>query len=292
MAESIPGMLLVDMSGLVFSTVLDYHSRTKESIDMQVLRNLVLERLIFHKNKFRSYSEIVLCFDGRDYWRKKVFPFYKANRAKTRKESTFDWDSFFKLYTDFKQELIENFPVKCLEVRGAEADDLIAILCNVYGPHRDICILSSDKDLVQLQQNVSSKIKQWSFFHKKFITPKNAEYDLFEHIICGDIGDGVPNFLSDDDVLVNPDKRQKSIKKASLAIWKCHGIALPEKFCPTFESLERFNRNKRLVDLREIPEEIAVSVMEVFDKLESVTGRVFNYFMKHRLTRLLANGAF
>lgn len=286
------GLLLVDMSNLVFSTILDYHARTKESMDISLIRNLVLDRLIHHKNRLRQYDEIVLCFDGRRYWRRDIFPHYKGKRREQREKDSFDWDGFFPLYNDFKQELKENFPVKCLEVEGAEADDLIATLCKVYGPHRDICILSSDKDFIQIQQHICPRIKQWSLFHAKFLTPKNAKYDLLEHIVKGDTDDGVPNILSDGDTFMDPDKRQKPVRATWLAECSKHGLAQPEKFCKTFEMLANFRRNQRLIDLRFIPEELMSKIVDAYGEAVAVKGKVFDYYVRNRLTRLLSNGAF
>lgn len=287
-----PGILLVDMSNLVFSTVIEYHTRTKDTLDMMLLRNLVLDRLVNHKNKLKAYAEIVLCFDARRYWRREYFQYYKGKRSELRDKSDFDWVAFFPLYTQLKEELRENFPVRCLEVEGAEADDLIATLCKVYGPHKDICILSSDKDFLQIQLNICPRIKQWSLFHAKFLTPKNTKYDLFEHIVKGDTGDGVPNILTEGHVLVTEGLRQKKVMNAKLEAWKVHGIAQPEKFCDSFETLERFRRNKVLIDLREIPEELTEVIVNAFNKTEAVKGKVFNYYVKNKLTRLLANGGF
>lgn len=286
------GLLLIDASNLVFSTVIEYHRRTKDQIDMSLVRNLVLDRLISVKNRLKTYEEIVLCFDGKSYWRKKFFPFYKAKRAAARDADSFDWDAFFKFYDQLKTEIRESVPVKCLEVVGAEADDLIATLCKVYGPHTDICIVSSDKDFIQVQQFICPRVKQWSLFHAKFLTPKNAEYDLMEHIIKGDTGDGIPNILSDGDTLVSEDKRQKPVKKAFLDECKRAGIGYPEKFCKTFEQLENFNRNMKLIDLRQIPEELTSVIVQAYNNAACPKGKFFNYCVANKLTRFLSNGGF
>ena len=41
-------------------------------------------RISYHVQK--KYGEIVLTYDSRAYWRKQVFPQYKANRKKGREE--------------------------------------------------------------------------------------------------------------------------------------------------------------------------------------------------------------
>lgn len=287
-------MIIVDASNLVFSQVLDFHAKTKEQVDMHVVRNLCIERLKAHKNKLKEFGpEIVIAFDSRHYWRKDIFPYYKGKRASARAASTFDWNAFFPMFDQFKQELREFFPVKCIEVHGAEADDIMAVLSSRYGPHMPVCIVTSDNDMIQIQQQVCPTVKQWSPWHKKFLTPKNAEYDLFEHICTGDAGDGVPNILSDDDTfMADPKKRQKPIRKDKLESWKQYGMNSPEYFCPDAASLDRFTRNRNLIDLRCIPEDLAAKIVESYDAAEPAQGKMFTYLTANRLTKILKEGGF
>lgn len=287
------GLALVDASNLVFSQCLNYHRETKDQPDLQMIRILVLEELIKHRSRLKKdYQEWVMCYDGQKYWRKDIFPYYKGRRQEDREKSDFDWDGFFPLYEQFKQELKENFPIKCLQVHGAEGDDLIASLCKVYGPHRDICILSSDKDFIQIQQTIAPKVKQWSLYHGKWLTPKNSEYDLLEHIIRGDTDDGVPNILSDGDTFMVKGKRQKSVFAKWVEECSQYGLASPEKFCKTHQALENFERNRKLIDLREIPEDLTQKIVAEYETLETPSGKAYNYMVGHRLTRLMEAGGF
>lgn len=287
-------MICIDMSNLVFSQVLDFHAKTKEQVDMHVVRNLCIDKMKSHKAKLGKEfgPEMVLMFDSRHYWRKDIFPYYKGKRKEGRDKSTFDWSAFFPMYDQFKQELREYFPVKCLEVDGAEADDLMGVLAPRYAPHTPVCLVTSDGDMLQLQHQNAS-IKQWSPWHKKFLTPKNTDYDLFEHICQGDTGDGVPNILSDDDTfMADPKKRQKSLRKDKLAEWKKHGINGAEYFCPNAEALDRFTRNRKLIDLRCIPDELTTKIVESYEAAVAPTGKMFNYLTANRLTKILKEGGF
>ncbi len=287
-------MLIIDMSNLVFSQVLDFHAKTKEQVDMHVVRNLSIDRMKNLKSKLKEYSdEIVLAFDSRHYWRKDIFPYYKGKRKEGRDKSTFDWNAFFPMYDQFKQELRDYFPVKCIEVHGAEADDIMAVLSSRFGPHMPVCISTSDNDMIQIQQHVCPNVKQWSPWHKKFLTPKNSDYDLFEHICTGDAGDGVPNILSDDDTfMAEPKKRQKPLRKDRLAEWKKHGINGPEYFCLDAAMLDRFHRNRNLIDLRLIPEDLAAKIVEEYENAVPNTGKMFTYLTANRLTKVLKEGGF
>lgn len=285
-------MLLVDMSNLVFSAASDYNRKTGEQIDLKLLRHIVLSTLKSVKDKLKDYTKdgVVLCFDSKHYWRRDLFPLYKGKRAATREKDKMDWQLLFAAYKDLKEEFKDNLPYYCLEVDGAEADDIIAVLSTRFGQNREICIASADGDFIQLQQNVSPKIKQYSLFHKKFITPKNQAYDLFEHIICGDTGDGIPNILSDDDAIMNPEKRQKPVTKKKLAEWEKHGIAAPENFCGDLEALKRFERNRQLIDLRCVPQELRMKIVEDFDNTVPASGQVFNYLVRNKLMKIIQAG--
>lgn len=283
-------MLILDMSNLVFSQVLDFHAKTKEQPDIQLIRNLVLDKMIQIKGKTGKYADEIVCaFDSRHYWRKDFFPYYKGKRKEAREASSFDWNKFFPLYDEFKQEIKTFFPVKYIDVYGAEADDVMAVLSQSYGPLGNVCIVSSDKDLIQIQ-HVCPLVKQWSPWHGKFLTPKNAEYNLFEHIIKGDVGDGVPNILSDDDTFMSEGKRQKAVQSKKLAEWSKYGINQPAMFCPTADALDKFTRNKKLIDLREIPEDLANEIISQYDSAIIPRGKMFTYLTANRLTKILKEG--
>lgn len=282
------------MSNIVFSQVLDFHAKTKEQVDIHVVRNLCIGKMKDLKLKLKDYADdIVLAFDSRHYWRKDIFPYYKGKRKEGRDKSTFDWTAFFPMYDQFKLELREFFPVKCIEVQGAEADDIMAVLSSRYGPHTPVCIVTSDNDMIQVQQHVCSQVKQWSPWHRKFLTPKNAEYDLFTHICNGDAGDGVPNILSDDDTfMADPKKRQKPLKKDKVKEWAKHGITGPEYFCPNAEALDRFHRNRNLIDLRLIPEDLAAKIVDAYETAVPNSGKMFTYLTANRLSKILKEGGF
>ena len=54
-----------------------------------------------------------------------------------------------------------------------------------------------------------SNVFQFSPLTKKHIVCEEPDTFLVEHIIKGDASDGIPNILSDDDVFLMQDKRQK-----------------------------------------------------------------------------------
>lgn len=287
-------LILLDFSQIVISSAIEYHSQTKEVIKLPLLRHISLNNILSYRKKFKSkIDEIVICADGRNYWRKELFPLYKQNRKKAHDKSAFNWDEFFEDFNQIKNEIKTELPFKVVEVYGCEADDVIAVLSKQQCPHQDkIIIISSDKDLIQIQENICPKVQQWSPFHKKFITPITNSYNLFEHVIRGDSGDGIPNILSDDDVFLDDSKRSKPIRTTSLMQWQQKGgLITPESFCTSDEMLKRFNRNLNLIDLRKIPESFVEKIAKEFSNYQIPSStNVFGYLTKYKLKKILESG--
>jgi 5'-3' exonuclease len=231
-----------------------------------------------------QYGELVLCCDNRKNWRKKFFPYYKAHRKKIRDDSDHDWNTIFQCLNQVKTELVENFPYKVLEVDTAEADDIIGILCR-YLSDVPILILSGDKDFMQLHTNPN--VKQYSPIQKRFLKTDDPKKFLQEHIMRGDKGDGVPNFLSADDTFVNNGARQKPISKLNIAEWVKHDN--PEIFCD-YKMLRGYKRNQQLVDLSFVPDTLQTQIIECYNidnDYEEKRKFLLGYFMEKRLKHLM-----
>jgi len=239
---------------------------------------MILNSIRSYNTKFSSeYGDIVIACDDRNYWRRQIFPYYKANRKKTRDQSELDWSTIFSTLDKIKKELRENFPYKVIQIEGAEADDVIASLCQEYNL-QDILILSGDKDFVQLQGY--NNVKQYDPIRKKWIKDSNPESYLYEHICRGDQGDGIPNILSDDDTFVTS-KRQKPLTQKKLDNFKQEG-SKDEAI------LRNFARNEQLINLAKIPKNIKEMVIDKYKETNEVgKTKLFNYFVEHKLKNLM-----
>ena len=270
---------LVDFSQIVIGS---YMSASKfTSVDMDVIRPAVLNTLRLYRTKFVSeFGELILCCDDRKSWRKELFPNYKASRKKTRSAAPIDWENLYECLNQLKEELIEWFPYKVLQAEKAEADDIIAVLVGLANERT--LILSSDKDFIQLHH---FNIRQYSPIQKKFVEG-DAKWSLHEKLIKGDVGDGVPNIMSDDNVFIDEGRRQKPITKKKVDAW----FELdPDMYCDA-EMLRNYNRNRQLIDLGEVPESIRINITKQFEK--AVVGdrkRLLTYFINHRLKNLTEN---
>lgn len=280
-------MIIIDFNQVCISNLmmqLGNHQNAK--IEEALVRHMVLNSIRSFKQKFGDeYGEIIIACDDKNFWRRKIFPYYKANRKKMREQSDIDWTTIFESFSKIRQELNEHFPYRVIKVESAEADDVIASLVHTYGsPLRGgekILILSGDKDFIQLQYYAN--VDQYDPVRKKYIRHNNPQQYLKEHILKGDSGDGVPNFLSADDTFITG-TRQKPIRQKSLDQWT--NFDKPEQFCDD-TMLRGYKRNQQLVDLNFVPKEIQ---QEVIKQYESQAGKkksdLLPYFISHKLKQL------
>lgn len=276
-------MILIDYSQFAITSVIA--NSKHDDVSEEMLRHLILNQIRANRAKFsREYGELVFAIDDRSQWRKRYFKEYKANRRKSRSDSDLDWKEIYRIMDLLIEEFRATFPYKFIRVEGAEGDDVIGTLARHITTEK-ILILSSDKDFKQLQKNTN--VKQYDPFHSKWIREASPELYLREHIIRGDDGDGVPNFLSPDDVFVTPDKRQKSIMSKKVVEWLA--VSEDEFYRSiTEEQQSNYTRNKMMIDLGKTPDDIQSAILEEFNKpVEGHRSKIMGYFIKHRMKMLM-----
>lgn len=308
-------MILLDYSQVALSTIFQFSNDLKKSDDnekqvVNIVRHAVLTGLKAYKKKFaREYGEVILACDSHNYWRKEIFPQYKANRKPLREKSDLDWDLIFKTIGGIRDDVAEHFPYKVLHVDRAEADDIIGVMCkwtqtNGFEDHgmfeekQPVMIVSSDGDFKQLHKY--DNIKQFSPMMKKnviceetWVDPKtkkkkkrsiSPEQYLLMHIAkAGD--DGIPNVLSADDVFVTAGARQTPMKAARLEEFGKDGSAA----CRTLEEQKNWDRNNRLINLDLIPTQIEQAVIDAYinQKPRGTKMDIYNYLVKNGCRMLL-----
>jgi 5'-3' exonuclease len=278
-------MILVDNTQVLMSSIFA-QTRDIGTIDEHLIRHMVLNTYRMYRKKFfREYGELVICQDGGASWRRDFFPLYKAKRRADRKENPEQWDRFYGIINNIREEVAENFPYRNMIVQGCEADDIISFLAKRYSPTEKILILSGDKDFGQL--HIFPNVSQYSPMLKKFITVENPKTYLFEHIVRGDSSDGVPNILSDDDSLINKSKRQKPVTKKRMdEILDFHADTgnIPSKYAANW------NRNKTLIDLLHIPTEWEEKIEYEWNKTVTPTrAKILDYMIEKGLRNLIGD---
>jgi len=277
-------MIIVDYSGIALASII-----INKTNDEDMIRHMILNSLrMYHKRYKNEYGEMVLAVDAANNWRRSVFPQYKASRKKNRQESTFDWNEAFRLLNLVREEIAENFPYKVIRVDKCEADDVIGTIVasksTIQFNVEKIMIVSSDRDFLQLQR--FPNVKQFSPLLKKELKENNARYYLFNHIIRGDKGDGVPNILSNDDTFV------EGFRQTPMSQKKVDGI---------IEDLEQgellyaaswyrnYLRNERLIALSETPQELKNKIINTYEKQDpwSNKSKVLPYLIAKRCNNLI-----
>ena len=287
-------MIVIDLSQTLYSTILGVkYDDTPDNLSMDMFRHICLSSLknILMKFKFKYGDEIVIACDGKHNWRKKEFEHYKACRQKQRISSGLNWSLIYEKFDKFKNELKENFKqYKVLEFDDTEADDIIygcARYCVMH--EKPLCIISGDKDLVQLQRY--KNIIQYDSVRKQLKTVESPVDFLYLQIFKGDNTDGVPNVLSSPNSYVIG-KRCTPLRETKIKSWLENPLFDSDpKIVLGDEIYERYVLNKKLIDLSEIPNDILNKIIshieQPFDERDN--NLLMNYFINNRLSNLIKN---
>jgi len=278
-------MIEMDFNKIMISNIMANllgKAYTKDEIEENLVRHMILNSLRGLKGKFSEYGDVVVAYDSGPSWRKQVFPYYKANRKKAQEASVIDWHKLFEFLNKIKAELKVVLPYKVIEVANAEADDIIGHLAKLVGNYEPVMIISGDKDFIQLH---GKNVKQYDPVRKRDIkNPDGALAYLQRHILAGDSGDGIPNVLSDDDAFVNPDKRQKPLTK------KKYKLLIDNNGNINEQVNRNCARNKQLIDLTFTPENIKIKIKEEFEAEHTRDRQILlKYLMKNDCRYLVEN---
>ena len=278
-------MIIIDFSQVIIANLMvSIGNHTNVKIEVGLVRHMVLNTIRLLNTKFRKeYGELVLACDDNGYWRKTIFPYYKAHRKRDRDASELDWNAVYDAIHQIRDELRDNFPYRVIRVPTAEADDIIASLVMEFADSEKILIISGDKDFQQLQRYKNVRQYDPNSMRRGFITCPDPDRFLKEHIIRGDVGDGVPNIMSRDDCIMTR-TRQSPLMKEKVNKW----IDLdPKDFCTT-EMLRNYHRNKQMVDLTMIPHNIREEVLNTYNSQAAKSrSNIWNYFIAFKLKTLM-----
>ena len=280
-------MIIVDYNGIAISSVVVQ----KLAIEENMIRHFILNTLRMYNKKFRKeYGQMVIACDS-STWRRQYFPNYKFKRREGREKDEVEkanWDEIFRIIGMVREEIEQNLPYRVVKVDGAEADDIIGALAletQEFGKHEPVMIVSADKDFVQLHKY--NNVKQYSPMQKKFVTEKNPNTYLFEHILKGDAGDGVPNVLSGDDVFVEG-VRQSPVTRKKIDYWTENADRLEDIMEP--EVYRNYTRNRKLIDLTEIPTDLRQDIINTYETQEDTpNSRVLKYLISKRCKNLISD---
>lgn len=274
-------MIIVDLNQVMISNLMmQLGTHTNAKIEENMVRHMILNSIRSYKVKFGAeFGELVIASDNTNYWRKQMFPYYKANRKKNQQNSDLDWHAIFETLNKIRQELKDYFPYRVIDIEAAEADDVIGTLVRNFSKDESILIMSGDKDFIQL--HIWPNVKQYDPVRKRWIIHNDPEQYLKEQILKGDSGDGVPNVLSNDNCFV-VGERQRPLTARKM-----------EKILSTPpEDMERevarnYIRNAMLIDLSNTPDNIKEKVIDSYNAQDNKDrSKLMNYFIANRLKNL------
>lgn len=284
-------ILIVDLSNILYSS---YFGSINDSKGHKIqfvndkdeyCRYLMLSELLTLKKKFNP-KETVLAIDGKNVWRKEDFKYYKARRVFNKQKLPIDWDHFYKISEIIVDELISNYPCKYVKVDRAEADDVIATLTINLKDENKIVIATKDKDMKQLL--VYNNVSIYDLLTREMLICDDPVLFRNLHILKGDSGDDIPNLLSDDNVFVCDNKRQKRITQKVINEAIELGI---KEYAIKHKLLDNYERNKKLVilDCDNIPEKIQIEIMYQYNtnKMKGDYESLIGYITKNHIYALL-----
>ena len=295
--------ILIDLSQVVIGScyafkeqlTIDATAQDKQQA-IDLIRHIILSQLKSYNIRYRpQYGKLIISCDGKNYWRKKLFHQYKANRKKVRNESNLDWPLIFDTINSTIRDLRDNFMFPVIQIDGAESDDVIATLTKYFQSNellggnllvndpQPVLIVSSDKDFVQLQKYPN--VTQISPRTKGQVTDPDPIRYLQIKCLSGDRGDNIPNVVNPIDAF--NDCNQK--KCAPLTKRRIEAL-LSEGFenCSDPVIKKRWDQNNKLIDFDYIPRKISDAIIEAYKQpIAGNQTKVFNYLIAHNCNLLL-----
>lgn len=255
--------LMFDFNNIFMRYLFMKEMNAKNNPNMDFLAYLIFE-FIENKIRIEDPDEVIIALDNPGgYWRKEIYPEYKSNR---KKDLEIDWEYVYGFINEFVRNLQAKTRWKVLQIEGCEADDIIAVLSR-YDDSRNV-IYSGDIDYVQL---VSPNTKVYNLTYDTFIEfptdlkmggnltrIEDPEDFINLCVLMGQSKDNIGNVRT-------PTGHQGrkppfGIKKAIKAI--------DEEGIDKYAEDENFLRNKKLIDLREIPAEIQDRIKDIYENYE------------------------
>jgi hypothetical protein len=219
-------------------------------------------------------------------WRIKVYPSYKSQRAESREKT--GWcgaPAFCHLLSVVLPALIESTDIKLLSHQNSESDDIISqiIIKNRKDPNgiKKFYIVASDMDYFQLLNGDTELINMKGASQSEKMKYKPEEH-LLEKILNGDKSDNIPacSFNANWVHILVPlkSKVKQNQNDGEPKYIKCDSKILnyyrsnPNQLLLDINHVKQngheyilnFERNKTLIDFREIPNNISNEIWKLY----------------------------
>lgn len=275
-AELQKPVLIFDMFNLAYRTVFSsLYQSPEDNGEFKFWKHLFTNSLFRIIDKFQP-SKVILAYDVRNTWRYDHYSGYKQNRKASREKAVVDFDKFFPVLNELKEDIKETFTtIYTLECPKAEADDIIAILVkNIFRSNQNI-IISSDKDLNQLLTEKNNK--QYDPIGNKMMNCINPKRELDLKVIIGDKSDTIPAIKS---------RTGRATAEKILKSGLDDFLDKPENK----EIKENYKRNRMLIDFNYIPKDVHNTIINTYSnyQIKDIEGsKIMKFFTKHKLMKLM-----
>ena len=159
-----------------------------------------------------------------------------------------DFEKFFAVEGEFWNQISTSFANwKWLRLNGTEADDIIATVTK-NEPNKEIICISTDKDFQQLYRR--KNFRQYNAVKRDWMDCMNPDIALQIKVLTGDSSDNIPPVRKG----IGIKTAQKMINNGTVDLFLSD---------PTIN--ENYVRNKALIDMDMIPEDIQQGIMENYN---------------------------
>lgn len=280
-------MILLDYSAVAIASVMvTIYREGIDKVTESACRYTILDSVRANNVRFRqNYGEMYVCCDSRKkLWRESLFPYYKFKRKEKKKKDTkIDWRMIYRCLNDVKCSLRDEFPFHVVEVDHCEADEVIGI--TALESTEPTIIVSNDKDFGQCHEN--DLVCQYRPNNKEVYKEPNPQMQLKNLIIRGDADDGVPNFLSPDNIFTINGKKQNSIYTKKADEWLADDS---NSFLDTDQLKRDWCRNQVLINFGWVPDPYPKLIRDEFNASSPKpfsTAKLMTYLANNRMAPMI-----
>ncbi len=231
----------------------DKKTKIVTDVDFEYMRYLIFSSI--YKSIFSTKSStIVVAIDDKRSWRYDIWDRYKEDRKKKKLTDTseFPWVKFFEEYNELMDDIKTHLPIKVLQRKSAEADDIIGVIAlNEVSP---CTVISNDKDYLQLS---NSRVDIYNPMKRMNVSHPDPEMFLVEQSMCGQAKDSIFNIKTP---LDHPEgKRKPGFGPKAFEKVVIYGV---DKWLDDNGLTDRYEFNRTLMDFKLIPEDLQNGIMD------------------------------
>lgn len=245
-----------------------------------LMRYMIFEKMMdFISSHAPAGADVILAMDSPgDYWRRDIYPPYKADRSARREASGIDYKTAFRHFQALAADIETYLPWKTVSVPKCEADDVIYMTTLLYP--EGVIINSADSDYIQLCQGrvrlYRAHEEDWFSFPYKGMN--DADTFLKAAIITGQSGkDNVYNVRTP--TSWKPEDGRKPGCGMKMATRLMEGDLM--RNLEERDLLENYQRNRTLIDMSCLPEQYRTAIETALKAKDITTCDIAGFFSRY-----------